>query len=54
MTILIPKTRAASQDAIARLRERFGPLPTDYIDFLADHDGAAPPDNVLEGTNQDR
>jgi hypothetical protein len=50
MTIDIPKTRAASPEAIARLRERYGHLPPDYVEFLGVHDGAKPPDNVLAGT----
>jgi SMI1 / KNR4 family (SUKH-1) len=53
MTIVIPKTSTASPKAIARLQERFGQLPADYINFLMKCDGAKLPDNVLAGTNQD-
>lgn len=51
MVISIPKAGAASKSSLAELARRYGDLPPEYVDFLADHDGAKPPSNVLEGTN---
>ncbi|WP_436813574.1 SMI1/KNR4 family protein [Sphingomonas sp. DT-204] len=36
---------------MATLVEKYGNLPSEYAEFLAIHDGAKPPSNVLEGTN---
>ena len=49
MTITIPRTDSASPQAIAELERRFGRLPQNYLHFLANHDGAKPERNILEG-----
>lgn len=51
MAISIPRAGAASEPSLAALAEKYGDLSSEYINFLAIHDGARPPSNVLEGTN---
>lgn len=51
MAISLPRTGAASEASLAELTEKYGPLPPEYVEFLAIYDGAKPPSNVLEGTN---
>ncbi|WP_144770303.1 SMI1/KNR4 family protein [Herbaspirillum sp. SJZ099] len=51
MALLLPQMVATSKDSLAALTKKYGNLPPDYIEFLAIHDGAKPPANVLEGTN---
>lgn len=48
MTVAIPRTRSADPAALRRLRKALGaPLPADYLEFLAVHDGAEPESNAL-------
>jgi hypothetical protein len=51
LSLDLPKTGAASREAIAALEKRYGALPPDYAAFLGAHDGATPPGNELTGTN---
>lgn len=51
MAISLSQTRAASDASIKALTEKYGDLPSEYIDFLAMHDGLKPPSNALKGTN---
>jgi hypothetical protein len=51
MAISVPQAGAASDVSIAALTEKYGALPSEYVEFLAIHDGAKPPSNVLRGTN---
>ena len=51
MAIPLPQTGGASNASLAALIEKYGDLPPEYVEFLASHDGAKPPSNVLEGTN---
>jgi hypothetical protein len=49
MSIFIPKARAASAALVAELEKRFGvALPTGYLAFLKDYDGARPENNMFE------
>ena len=50
MTLSIPQTKPASSEALAALSRRYGELPPEYVRFLRNHDGAALPDHVLDGT----
>jgi hypothetical protein len=51
MAISLPRTGGASDASLAALTEKYGDLPPEYVEFVAIHDGAKPPSNVLEGTN---
>jgi hypothetical protein len=51
MAISLPRTGAASGASLAALAEKYGDLPSEYVDFLSAHDGVKPPSNVLEGTD---
>ncbi len=51
MTLSIASTGAASSASIAEIVEKYGALPPGYLKFLATHDGATPPENVVAGTN---
>lgn len=51
MTISLPTVEAASPASVAALVNTYGELPTDYVEFLAAHDGVRPPENMLDGTN---
>ncbi len=51
MAISLARTGAASDASLKELTEEYGDLPSEYIKFLAIHDGVEPPSNVLEGTN---
>ena len=51
MAISLDRTGAASDASIKALTERYGDLPSEFVEFLAIHDGVQPPSNVLAGTN---
>ena len=51
MAISLPSAGTASDASLAALAEKYGNLPSEYVEFLAVHDGVKPPSNVLEGTN---
>lgn len=51
MAISIPQTGGVSDASLAELTEKYGKLSPEYVQFLATHDGAKPPSNVLDGTN---
>ena len=51
MALSIPSTGPASLMSIAAIVEKYGALPPSYLKFLAAHDGATPPENVVAGTN---
>jgi hypothetical protein len=49
MSILIPKTKSALPDELAKLRTFLGKnLPEGYLDFVKEHDGARPAPNFFK------
>lgn len=52
MAISLPQTGAVSDAALAALTGKYGDLPPEYVAFLAVHDGAQPPSNIVDGTDE--
>jgi hypothetical protein len=51
MAVSIPLAGSVAESTLKALEARFGGLPREYVDFLTRHDGAKPPSNVLEGSD---
>src|SRR5882762_7869503 len=47
MNIIIPKTHSMPPIFLSALEIAYGTLPTSYKDFLAQHDGAKPEENIF-------
>jgi len=47
MNIIIPKTHSIRSGFLSALEAAYGTLPASYKDFLAQHDGAKPEENIF-------